>query len=245
MTPLSRRSPLLVALAATCALSTPLVAQPALTAVSSYNTTSTGNAIGSWYTTTQGGQVVSNTYITYGSNPATDAFLFNGNAAGPLLGSGFTLGTGLHNFTLWGFTGYQPNHGVSLAFNGAVNPQVASWYSPTGNTLSAVGTSIKNDTQLSSFIPGVGLSTVLGDYAVTITNFSFAQVERNVVIGSFAWSDIGFPILHNVGQLQLQVDFIGTQPPPPVPEPATITLLAAAMGGLLLGVHRRRVKRAA
>ena len=86
-----------------------------ITGIAAYMTTAAGNGNMSWRTNTQGGDFLSNTWVTRGTNPATDAVLYNGNAAGNLLGPGMTLNTGANTFCLWGFTEYGPaNWGVSL-----------------------------------------------------------------------------------------------------------------------------------
>jgi len=97
---MSRTTRALVVLAGALLPASSLLAQPTLTRVTSYNKTAAGGAIGGWLTNTQGMDFPSNTYITRGTNPTTDAFLFNGNASGELMGSGLTLGVGSHTFYL-------------------------------------------------------------------------------------------------------------------------------------------------
>jgi hypothetical protein len=238
MSRMSRTPRALAALAGALLSTSSLLAQPSITAVTSYNTTAGGDAIGGWLTNTQGGDFYSNTYITQGTNPTTDAFLFNGNTSGALLGSGLSLGAGSYTFYLWGFTGYQVNHGVSLAFDGQATPQIASWYNSTTSTNSALGLTTKDD--LGNTVAGVGLSALFGDYLVSITNFSFEQVTRDVLINSYSWSEATSPISHNVGRLELQVRRTGGEPPVSVPEPSALAMMATAMLGLAVRAERRR-----
>ncbi len=209
-----------------------------ITGIAAYATTSSGNGDMSWRTNTQGGDFLSNTWITRGTNPSTDAFLYNGNAAGNLLGSGITLNAGANTFYLWGYTDYGPkNWGVSL-FTGPntspTNPTLSSWYSGTANTLSAVG--LDGMTDFNALAPAGPLSAFLGGFNVAITEFSYAQVIRGVYNGSYDISEsANFMQSNSVAKLVLTV----TPAINVVPEPSTYLLMASGLGILALFARRR------
>ena len=213
-----------------------------ITGIAAYNTTASGNSAYAWRTNTQGGDFLSNTYITRGTSPSTDAFLYNGNAAGNLLGSGITLNAGTNTFYLWGFTGYGPaNWGVSL-FTGPntspTDPTLSSWYSSSASTLSAVGLQGMNDfNALTSAGP---LSALIGGFTVTITDFSFAgDVVRGVSIGSYEWGASSNPANRNpTAKLVLTVTPVSGV----VPEPSTYLLMASGLGMLAVFARRRAVR---
>jgi len=60
----------------------------------------TNRSLPYWRTNTQGNDPLSNTFITRGTNPSTDAFLYDGNAPGNLLGSGITLNRGANDLRI-------------------------------------------------------------------------------------------------------------------------------------------------
>jgi len=127
---------------------------------------------------------------------------------------------------------------VSLTFDGQANPQIASWYNSTTNTNSALGLTVKDD--FGNTIAGVGLSAMFGDYLVSITNFSLAQVTRDVRINSYSWEELMNTVPQNVGRLELQVERASVQPPVSVPEPSALAMMVTAIFGLAVRAERRR-----
>jgi len=222
------RSRLLATAVAVLAAASAVNAQ-VITGIAGYGTTSSGNASNALRTNTQGGDFLSNTYITRGTNPSTDAFLYTGNATGNLLGSGITLNAGANTFSLWGFTEYGPaNWGVS-PFTGPntspTNPTLSSWYSASASTLSAVG--LTGMTDFNTLVPAGPLSALLGGFNVAISEFSFATVSRAVFIGSYDIFD-GANRPTNVAKLVLTA----TPVTGVVPEPSTYVLMASGLGML-------------
>jgi hypothetical protein len=212
-----------------------------ITGIAAYNTTATGDIFGGWRTNTQGGDFLSNTYITRGTSPTTDAFIYNGNANGQLLGSGITLTAGVNTFYLWGFTSYgSANWGVSLmtgANTAASLPTLSSWYSASANTLSAVGRTAGND-----FInvSGGPLSALIDGFTVTITEFSYALVSRNVFINSYSVSEAPSPVSQGTAKLVLTVTGGPNPNPSVVPEPSTYALMGTGLLGLAVLTRRRQ-----
>lgn len=228
-----------------CLTVTTVDAQPILTSVTTMSLDASGTPNGRFTETSGFGTCCSNTYITRGTDPTTDAFLFNGNAAGTLIPSGIALTTGINTFHLWGFTGMigSPNFAVAL-FTGDITaasaPTVSSYWTPTTNTISGAGVQVRND--FATLVNGVGLSAILGDYQLTIAEWSPLQVTRNVTIGPAAWADVGQPIENQVGRLVLDVKDLRTPPTEPpvtnVPEPSGYLLLATGL--VVLGAVSRR-----
>lgn len=225
-------------------------AQPTLTSVTTMSLGSNLLPNGRYTETTSCN--ASNTYITRGTNPTSDAFLYtdNGNSPPPcisLLGSGLALNTGVNTFYLWGNSGLvgDPNYAVAL-FTGAGTPTVSSYWSATTNTISGVGTEVYDN--FGGFNPrlaGVGLSAVLGDFRLTITDWSPTQVTRNVQITAGNVASIPSPLVNNVGKLVLNVEDLRapvTNPPvSTVPEPSTYLLMASGLA--VLGALSRRASR--
>ena len=227
-----------VALLAASGSATTIAKAQVITGIAAYATTADGNSNYSWRTNTQGGDFLSNTWITRGTTPHTDAFLYDGNTAGNQLGSGITLNAGANTFYLWGFTDYgAANWGVSL-FTGpntsSTNPTLSSWYSRSANTLSAAGLIGMDD--FNALAPAGPLSALLGTFNVTITEFSFAQVVRGVYNGSYSISaSANDQQVNSVAKLVLTV----TPETNVVPEPSTYLLMASGLGMLAWFARRR------
>ena len=197
------------------------------------------------YTDAQGsGSCCANTYITRGTNPTTDAFLYTGNDAGSLFPAGITLSTGLNTFYLWGSTGLvgTPNYAVAL-FTGSTALTVSSYWDATTNTNSGVGMKVYGDPNpFGPQLDGVGLSAILGNFQLTITDWRPEVVVRNVSIQNFGVGALTTPVANNVGRLVLNVVDLTTGTPPvsTVPEPSTYLLMACGLVSLGVMSRRRR-----
>ena len=95
--PHASRSRLFVAAVAFLAATSSAKAQ-VIAGINAYSVISgTNRSLPYWRTNTQGNDPLSNTFITRGTNPSTDAFLYDGNAPGNLLGSVITLNRGAND----------------------------------------------------------------------------------------------------------------------------------------------------
>ncbi|WP_373061343.1 PEP-CTERM sorting domain-containing protein [Gemmatimonas sp.] len=222
-------------------------AQVVLTGVTTMRLNPTLTPAG-YFTDTRGTSCCANTYITRGSNPGSDAFLYTGDGpVGSLIPSGITLATGLNTFYLWGGAGglvgdsFNPNFAVSPQ-TGSNALAVSSYWNATTNTISGVGTTVQDDFGASR--AGTGLSTILGNFRLTITDWSPQVVSRNVRINLFEVTPMPNAETSNVGRLVLNV--VDLTPPPvnptttTVPEPSTYLLMASGL--VAIGILSRKRK---
>lgn len=230
--PMRRRGPALV-LALLLALPGPGLSAQTITGM-------TVHRPGYLLNTAGGGGTISNAYVTSGTNPVTDAFLYNGNATGFF--GGLSLNPGLNTFHVWGafntlLPSSTPNVMLNLFANSDDTTPVLSAIFGTNGFVTGSGVTAFQNVESFSTTTGAGLTWAVGGKQVTIKDWSSAMVNRAVSVASFGVTPTLAGVDHYTGKLVLEVTDI---PNTTVPEPGTWGLMSAGLAGVWLVARRRR-----
>lgn len=194
-----------------------------LTGAMEFSATSTGNWDGVHLWNTVGGDNAYNIYITSPNTGMTGEFINTGN--GPETSPNFNLTPGNYEFFMFGTPGGDRSYfGLNLYFDGSSTPGISTFAemntsssSPFPNLLSSPGSLVYTNGQFTATLTDYSFSTPSVYQLDRVAGYSTQQDGNNDYVGSF--------ILH-------------VSSSEPVPEPATVWLLASGLTGLI-GLKRK------
>ena len=191
-----------------------------LTGAMEFSATNTGSWDGVYLWNTVDGSAY-NIYITSPNTDMTGEFINTGN--GPETSPNFNLTPGNYQFFMFGTPGgNSPFFGLNLYFDGSSTPGISTFAemhtsSPFPSLLSSPGSLVYTNGQFTATLTDYSFSTPSVYWLDRVAGYSTQQDGNDDYVGSF--------ILH-------------VSSSEPVPEPATVWLLASGLTGLI-GLKRK------